>query len=416
MRAVQDRLLDLSLDLLGPARPWPVRYGVPILFTLAIAGVKLLVPAFGSQGPDLFLTVPVAASAVLAGFGPALLAAVSTTLVAAYFSPPLGPQLALGASGLDILGFFVEGLVVAVLGATARAGFARALASLRRIEEVERERTAFIEAVVHEVRNPLTSLSGHLQLASRYAKRDDMRDRVPASVEGARQQVARLLRLVEDLHVASASGARFQVEARLIELAPAARAAAARAEPLDASRTIICTADASGVVSGDPARLDQILDNLLKNAVSYTPRGTPIEIATDRDGARGVGIIRVRDHGIGVAPADRERIFDRFVRGSASGRAPGTGLGLYISAELARGMGGRLYLEETSERGSVFTVELPLANVSARGDGNGDGARRRTDGPGVEDGGEELDSVDEARAGTAEVRGAVDPDDASVGG
>lgn len=391
MRAVQERLLDLSLELLRPAWPWPIRYGVAVVFTLAIAGLKFLVPAFGAQGPDLFLTVPVAASAVIAGLGPALLAAVTTTLVAAYFTPPIGLDFSLNASGLDVAGFFVEGLVIAALGATVRAGFARTLASLRHTEELERERAAFIVTVVHELRNPLTSLSGHLQLASRYATREEMRSRVPASIDNARQQVTRLLRLVEDLHVASTTTAQFQVETRVFALAGAARAAAARAEALDPTRAIVCATPADATVSGDPARLDQILDNLTKNAVSYTPRGTPIEISTELARSRGVGIVRIRDRGRGIAAADRERIFERFVRGSTGDHAPGTGLGLYISTVLAKSMGGRLYLEETSERGSVFAVELPLSDAS-----------------------EELGPIDQVWAGATDEGGAVHADDASV--
>ena len=78
MESTQDRLFDVSLRLLRPDWPWPVRYGLAVVFTLAIAGLKLAIPAFGAPGPDLFLTIPVAASAVLAGFGPALVAIIGT--------------------------------------------------------------------------------------------------------------------------------------------------------------------------------------------------------------------------------------------------------------------------------------------------------------------------------------------------
>jgi signal transduction histidine kinase len=181
VETTQDRILDLSLRLFRPDWPWPVRYGLAVVFTLAIAGLKLAIPAFGTPGPDLFLTIPVAASAVLAGFGPALLAIVGTTLVAAYFTPPSGFDFSLNTSGLDVVGFFFEGLVVAILGAAARAAFARTAESLHRREQLEQERTALIATVNHELRNPLASLSGHLQLAARYAVREDMRERVLAS-------------------------------------------------------------------------------------------------------------------------------------------------------------------------------------------------------------------------------------------
>ena len=88
MEATSDRLLNLSLRLFRSNWPRPVRYGLAALFTLAVAGLKLAIPAFGTPGPDLFLTIPVAASAILAGLGPALVATVGTTLIAAYFTPP----------------------------------------------------------------------------------------------------------------------------------------------------------------------------------------------------------------------------------------------------------------------------------------------------------------------------------------
>src|SRR5947207_2581533 len=120
---MQDRLLDLSLRLFRQDWPRPVRYGLAVLFTLAIAGLKLAIPAFGAPGPDLFLTIPVAASAVLAGFGPALLATIGTTLLAAYFTPPAGFAISLNANGLDVIGFFFEGLVVASVGVAGHRAF-----------------------------------------------------------------------------------------------------------------------------------------------------------------------------------------------------------------------------------------------------------------------------------------------------
>ena len=364
MEATQDRLLDLSLRLFRPNWPRPVRYGLAVLFTLAIAGLKLAIPAFGTPGPDLFLTIPVAASAVLAGLGPALLATVGTTLIAAYFTPPAGFAFSLNASGLDVIGFFFEGLVVAVLGASVRAAFRRSAESLRRREQLEQERSALIATVNHEIRNPLASLSGYLQLAARYARREDMRERVPPSIDEAERQVARLLRLADDLQVISSPNAVFRVEPEPFDLALAAHAAARRVAALDPTREVTVNAPIAPLMArADPGRLDQILDNLLKNAVAYSPRGAPIEISTSADAEH--ALIRVRDHGAGIDPAERERIFERFVRGAEVASQPGMGIGLYVSRAIAMRMGGRLFVEESSSEGTVFAVEIPLAPVEA---------------------------------------------------
>jgi len=360
VEATQDRLLELSLRLFRQDWPRPVRYGLAILFTLAIAGLKFAIPAFGAPGPDLFLTIPVAASAVLAGFGPALLATIGTTLLAAYFTPPAGFAISLNASGLDVIGFFFEGLIVAILGASARAAFRRTADSLKRREQLERERSALIATVNHEIRNPLAALSGHLQLASRYARREEMRERVSPSIDEAQRQVGRLLRLADDLQVISSQGADFRVEPESFDLALAAHAAARRVEALDPARDVAVNVPTEPVwVRADPARLDQILDNLLKNAVAYSPRDTPIEISTSGEAEH--ALIRVRDHGAGIDPADRDRIFERFARGAAVASQPGMGIGLYVSRAIATRMGARLFIEESSSQGTVFAVEVPLA-------------------------------------------------------
>ena len=412
METTQDRILDLSLRLFRPDWPWPVRYGLAVVFTLAIAGLKLAIPAFGTPGPDLFLTIPVAASAVLAGFGPALLATVGTTLVAAYFTPPVGFDFSLNTSGLDVIGFFFEGLVVAILGAAARAAFARTAQSLRRREQLEEERTALIATVNHELRNPLASLSGHLQLAARYAVREDMRERVPASIDEAKRQVSRLVRLADDLQVISTRVTDFRVEPEAFDLVEAANEAARRVQAFDSGREITVGAAAARVmVRADPARLDQIFDNLLKNAVAYSPRGSAIQISAAVESGRAV--LRVRDHGPGIDSPDRERIFERFVRGAAAAGQPGMGIGLYVSRAIATRMDGRLFVEESSSDGSVFAVELPLAETSGV-DGDGGRPDRRPDRIGVEDRREELDAIDEARPRAAEEGGAVDPEDARI--
>jgi len=412
VESTQDRLLDLSLRLLRPDWPWPVRYGLAVVFTLAIAGLKLSIPAFGAPGPDLFLTIPVAASAVLAGFGPALVAIVGTTLIAAYFTPPAGFAISLNTNGLDVIGFFFEGLVVATLGAAVRAAFARTVESLRRREQLEQERTALIATVNHELRNPLASLSGHLQLAARYAAREDMRERVPASIDEARRQVSRLVRLADDLQVISTRVADFRVEPEVFDLVAATRAAAERIQALDPGRRIAVSEPAAPVmVRADPARLDQIFDNLLKNAMTYSPRDSAIEISAGAEADRAV--IRVRDHGPGIAFLDWERIFGRFVRGAAAADHPGMGIGLYVSRAIATRMEGRLFVEESSGEGSTFRVELPLVAWSDA-DGDGDRSIGRGDGIRMEDRREKLDAVNEARTGTAEERRAIDPQDARV--
>jgi signal transduction histidine kinase len=362
VQAAQERLLALSLSILSPRLPWPLGYGIAILSTVAVAALKFTVPAFGAPGPDLFLTLPVAASAILAGFGPAFVATLGTTFLAAYFTPPVG--IGWGPNSVDVVGFFVEGLIISALGSAARGAFARTVESLRNQEELEAERSALIATVNHELRNPLASLSGHLQLASRYAAREETQGRVPASLAEAQHQIGRLLRLADDLLLVSRPAEALPVEISTFDLRTAITAAARRAEAIDPSRPISASVPGEALlVIADPTRLDQILDNLLKNAIGYSQAGAPVEICATIEQER--AIVRVRDHGHGVDAADKERIFVRFARGAAGSSVPGMGLGLYVSRELATRMGGGLELEESSPSGSVFAVSLRLAPAAA---------------------------------------------------
>ncbi|HUG05370.1 MAG TPA: HAMP domain-containing sensor histidine kinase [Candidatus Limnocylindria bacterium] len=365
---MRDRLLALAVRLIWPSPPWPMRYGLAVGMTLFVALLKFAMPETGEQGPGLLLTIPVAVSAVVAGLGPALLATAGATIVVAFFLPPaLVFAITDEVSWLSLAAFLFEGLVIALLGAGLRAALRRSLENVHRLEELQRERSALIATVTHEFRNPLAALSSHLQLATRFVAREDQRHRLPRSIEVASDQVARLLRLIEDLLVVATTGdGPFRIETQVVDLDSTAVAAARRARAADSAHPIWSIPSEEGVrVMADRARLDQILDNLLRNAARYSPASSRIEINVTSDGARRTGMIRVRDLGPGVDPSERDRIFERFVRGSSARGVDGSGIGLYVSRELARRMGGRLLLEESSITGSVFAVELPLAPAGA---------------------------------------------------
>jgi len=115
-------------------------------------------------------------------------------------------------------------------------------------------------------------------------------------------------------------------------------------------------------VRGDPDRIAQILGNLLNNALKYSAPGSPIDVSmtvVDQD-----VILRVRDLGLGVPADERDRLFTPFFRTSRTQDLPGTGLGLHISKRLAEQHGGRVWLESSTDAGSVFALALPVASQS----------------------------------------------------
>ena len=114
-------------------------------------------------------------------------------------------------------------------------------------------------------------------------------------------------------------------------------------------------------VAADPARVGQVLSNLLDNAVKYSPDGGVIRLSVEEAGGR-VRFV-VRDEGLGIPPGERQRIFEKFYRldPNLTRGVGGTGLGLYICRELVDRMGGRLSVTANGDRGSSFAVELPTA-------------------------------------------------------
>lgn len=215
----------------------------------------------------------------------------------------------------------------------------------------------FFAVAVHELRTPLTSINGQAQLALRFLTKDP--PRAADALEAVREQSRRMNRLINDLldHARVSVGA-LSLEVVTFDLRVAVAHTIALLEPEDPPR-ITFAAPASARIRGDPDRIAQILGNLLDNARKYSPPGSPIGVSltvVERE-AR----IRVTDQGIGVPDDDHDRIFAPFYRTARTRDLPGTGLGLHISRRIAEQHYGRLWLESSSDRGSVFELALPIA-------------------------------------------------------
>ncbi|HEY6203746.1 MAG TPA: HAMP domain-containing sensor histidine kinase [Candidatus Limnocylindria bacterium] len=216
----------------------------------------------------------------------------------------------------------------------------------------------FFATTVHDLRSPLTSISGQVQLARRFIDKDSAREREALSL--ALAQVARMDRLLDELvdlsRVTSRAAATEQV---VFDVRVVVTDAIARHESGDATRVASQLGDESIEIRGDPERIGRILDNLLDNAAKYSQAGTPIDVSV-----RVVGTgaqIRVEDHGVGIPADAQERLFTPYFRSSRTREVPGTGLGLHISRRIAEEHGGRLWLETSTEAGSTFCLALPLA-------------------------------------------------------
>jgi signal transduction histidine kinase len=220
----------------------------------------------------------------------------------------------------------------------------------------------FFSMAVHELRTPLTSIDGHAQLAQRFLTKDPVR--AAESLARIREQSKRMNRLIGDLlDRARVSVGALSLEVVTFDLGVACAITIGLAEHGETPR-ITFTTPAAVRVQGDPERIAQILGNLLDNAVRYSPPDSPVAVSLTVAGPDAE--IRVTDQGVGVPDGERERIFAPFYRTSRTKEIAGTGLGLHISRRIAEQHHGRLWLESTSEAGSVFVLSLPLAKSRAR--------------------------------------------------
>jgi CheY-like chemotaxis protein len=224
----------------------------------------------------------------------------------------------------------------------------------------------FFSTALHELRTPLTSIIGQAQLARRFIEKDPVR--AVDALDRALDQAKRMNRLMTELlrQTRVAMGA-LSLAVVTFDLGIAVATTISQHEHDDIPRITFAPPDRLRV-RGDPDRIAQILGNLLDNALKYSAPASPIEVSLIVVGRE--ALIRVTDHGLGVPPDEGDRLFSPFFRTSRTQDLPGTGLGLHISRRLAEQHGGRLWLETSSDEGSVFVLALPIANATAKPDGS----------------------------------------------
>jgi PAS domain S-box-containing protein len=244
---------------------------------------------------------------------------------------------------------------VAVRGAAGVVYAFRDLTSERRLEE---EKTDLVATISHELRTPLAAVYGAAQTL---LGRDDLPpERRRQLLQMIAAQAARLSTITESVLLTSRlDRGVVEVERESVDVAELARATVeAMREQLPESVSLELESGPDAVnAAGDADRIQQVLVNLLDNAVKYGG-GSPVTVRVDP--ADGVVRLSVQDEGPGLSPAEQARVFEKFYRaGPQLTRTGGTGLGLYISRELARRMGGRLDVRSEAGAGATFILELP---------------------------------------------------------
>jgi signal transduction histidine kinase len=243
-------------------------------------------------------------------------------------------------------------------------GYLFVAADVTQAREVSRLKDEFVGLISHELRTPLSSILGYLELM-----RDD--DEHPLSDEQeqylgvAERNAHRLLRLVGDLlFTAQVESGKFPLDLKDVELEQIVTAAVESARPAADAAGITITEevdDAALITYGDPIRLGQVCDNLISNAIKFTPKGGTVTVSLSR--SEESALITVRDTGMGIAESELDQLFSRFFRATTATRnaVPGVGLGLTISKAIVTAHHGEMGVTSDEGVGTEFSVTLPLA-------------------------------------------------------
>jgi PAS domain S-box-containing protein len=250
---------------------------------------------------------------------------------------------------------------LSITGVASSEGTVYAFRDVTEDRRLDRLKSDFVATVSHELRTPLAAVYGAaLTLARRDASvPDEVRRELVGQIA---EQAERLASIIEDILLAGELEAgRLRLERMEVDPVEIARAAVEAARPRLARGAVLelVVREAVGRIESDAGRLRQVLDNLIENAIKYSPNGGRSEVRVEAD-ERHVRV-SVVDRGVGIPPAELDRIFEKFYRldpGQARG-VGGSGLGLYVCRELVDRMDGRLTVRSTPGEGSVFTVELP---------------------------------------------------------
>jgi two-component system, OmpR family, sensor kinase len=220
-------------------------------------------------------------------------------------------------------------------------------------------RDEFIAIAAHELRNPMTPIVGQVQLLLSRARREQVSPALLQGLEMLEVAVDHYVRRATTLlEITRLNTEDLRLEPTAFDICDLVRACVRKYEQLATRAGSTLEWVGQGPVDGtwDHLATEQILDNLVSNAIRYGD-GNPVRVEVESDPNRVE--VRVIDHGIGVAPADRERIFQRFERGPAGLRSGGFGIGLWLSSKLVQAQGGTLTLQSELDKGSTFILRLP---------------------------------------------------------
>jgi two-component system phosphate regulon sensor histidine kinase PhoR len=242
-------------------------------------------------------------------------------------------------------------------------GLVVTMQDITHLKELDRIKTDFVNTVSHDLRSPLTAILGYVELLDRVGAVNEQQKEFIRRVQISVQNITALINDLLDLGRIEAG---FDVRKEVVPLAAiisyAVDSLRGRATEKSQQLTVEVAEDLPQVL-GNPVRLRQMLNNLLTNAIKYTPPSGQLTVSARAEG--GQIILQVTDNGPGIPPADQPYIFDKFYRASNTPLdTPGTGLGLAIVKSIAENHLGRVWVESALGQGTTFTIVLPTIDHS----------------------------------------------------
>lgn len=340
----------------GLQEPGTTIYFVALSFPMASAAIGLVPSGF-------------AASVVRAGLIVLSFPAVAIVRSLPDFGPPLPADVVVVSLGTLLLlwffftvaGYFREAyqrrtFVTMRLLEAANEKVRTVAAEMKRLNE---EKSTFLGIAAHDLRNPLGVILGYAEMLrdEEFPRPEtaEMAGKVVAAAERVRDLVAGLI------EVSAAEAGKVSLERRPCDLLGIVRTVVdGQAEGASKKQIGIRLDGSPVVVTGDPGAIEQVVENVVSNAVKFSPHGSTVVVRVALDG--GAGLVDVEDEGPGVTEADRARLFAKFARLSArpTGGESSTGLGLSIVKTLTEAMGGQVSLESPPGRGARFRIRLPV--------------------------------------------------------
>jgi signal transduction histidine kinase/GAF domain-containing protein len=238
------------------------------------------------------------------------------------------------------------------------------------LKEAERLKDEFIGIAAHELRSPLAVVRGFAQMLIMQTKRGkgpELAEWQMEAIQDIDQATNRLVELTEDLlDVTRLQAGRLELHIEPTDLVALVQRTVARFRVTTEQHRISVNATPEHIViMADPRRIEQVLGNLMNNAIKYSPGGGDIDISVLEDQTDKAALLSVHDNGIGIPVQQQNRIFSRFVRAdnAYAHNIGGTGLGLYLCRELVERHGGRIWFESVEGQGSTFFISLPLGQI-----------------------------------------------------